>query len=150
LVLVAFFAARRIFGEQFVAFSEDEKEALRSAVSASGIDVQYQVLGPDGRTPVLTDVVGFYEWCRTIGGNRTSVQIADEDVGDVRVSTIFLSQIVISGSDWLAKTPFETMVLDGVRSLGLTRKYTSWAEAEIGHKEVVAEVLELSPDQLRL
>jgi hypothetical protein len=125
--------------------NSEQREAVRKAVKDSGIEVEYLILGCDERTPVRTDTVGHLEWCLEKGGDRTSAQIANEEIGDVRVSTVFLPAMIINGNDWMAKTPFETMVFENGRNLGMTRKYATFEEAEVGHREVIAEVLALSP-----
>lgn len=106
--------------------------------------MEYLILGPDGRTPVRTDTVGYLEWCLDKGDDRVAAQIASEEIGAIRVSTIFMSVAIFNGNDWLARRPFETMVFDAGRDMGMTRKYATSEEAEIGHKEVVAEVMALS------
>lgn len=123
----------------------DQRTAIQKAMQNTGLKVEYLILGPDGRTTTLTDMVGYLEWCLENGDDgHITVRIASEEIGTIHVSTIFLSSIIINGNDWAAKRPFETMVFDSGRDMGMTRKYASIEEAEIGHREVVAEVLAFS------
>jgi hypothetical protein len=125
--------------------SPDQRESIQASLKNAGIEVEYLILGADGRTPVRTDTVGYLEWCLDKVDDRIAAQIALEEIGDIRVSTIFLSSIIIGGHDSMAKRPFETMVFENGRDMGMTRKYATFDEAEIGHKEVVAEVIFLAP-----
>jgi hypothetical protein len=125
-----------------VPLSEDQSDAVRRALKNTGINVEYLILDADTRSLKRTDTVGYLDWSLANGEDRISVQIALDEMGDVRVSTVFISATIINGNDWMAKTPFETMVFDNGRNLGMTRKYASLEEAETGHGDVVAEVLQ--------
>lgn len=123
----------------------DQREAVQKALKDTGIKVEHLILGPDERTPVRTDMAGYLDWCLAEGDERVSAQIALEEIGDIRISTVFMSATIINGNDWMARTPFETMAFEKGRNMGMTRKYATFEEAEVGHQEVVAEVLALSP-----
>lgn len=126
--------------------SANQSAAIRKALKDTGITVEYLVLDSETRSLRLTDTVGYLEWCLANGEDRISVQIALEEVGDIRISTVFISATIINGNDWMAKTPFETMVFnDSGKSLAMTRKYPSLEDAKAGHSEVVAEVLQRHP-----
>lgn len=122
----------------------EQRDAVQRALRDTEVKVEYLILGLDGKTPVRTDTVGFLDWCLAKVDDRISAQIASEEIGEIRVSTIFLPATIFNGNDWMARRPFETMVFDGGRDMGMTRKYGTFEEAEIGHKEVVAEVMALS------
>lgn len=126
--------------------SANQSAAIRKALKDTGITVEYLVLDSETRSLRRTDTVGYLEWCLANGEDRISVQIALEEVGDIRISTVFISATIINGNDWMAKTPFETMVFnDSGKSLAMTRKYPSLEDAKAGHSEVVAEVLQRHP-----
>ncbi|TLX17135.1 hypothetical protein [Rhizobium sp. MHM7A] len=122
----------------------DQREAVQKALKDTGIKVEYLILGPDERTPVRTDTAGYLDWCLDKSEDRVSAQIALEEIGNVRISTVFIAATIINGNEWMAKRPFETMVFEEGRNLGMTRKYATFEEAEVGHAEVIAEVLALS------
>ncbi len=122
--------------------SKDQSDAIRKALKDTGITVEYLVLDPDTRSLRRTDTVGYLEWCLANGEDRISVQVALEEVDDIRISTVFISATIINGNDWMARTPFETMVFENGRSLAMTRKYETLEKAEAGHIEIVAEVLQ--------
>lgn len=122
----------------------EQRASIQTSLKDAGIEVEYLILGDDDRTPVRTDTVGYLEWCMDKVDDRISAQIALEEIGDIRVSTIFLSTIIIGGHDSMTKRPFETMVFENGHDMGMTRKYATFEEAESGHKAVVADVMALS------
>ena len=122
--------------------SEDQSDAIRTAIKNTGLEVEYLVLDAETRSLRRTDTAGYLDWCLANGDDRISVQIDLEELSDIRVSTAFISTMIINGNDFMAKMPFETMVFEDGRNLGMTRKYATLEQAEIGHGEVVAEVLE--------
>jgi hypothetical protein len=89
----------------------------------------------EGHTPVAEPDLGAWRtWMET--HNR---HVADEQVGALRVSTIFLG----FNLGWMgAGEPllFETMVFDAEDTPldDLQGRYATWAEAEAGHAAVVA------------
>jgi hypothetical protein len=95
----------------------------------------YYILAEDGRTPKpvdsLEEALPFM-----IEQGGVSVQVAEDRVGDVRVSTIFLG---IDGRVSAEPMLFETMVFGGPLDHE-RRRYTTWDEAEAGHAEVLADV----------
>ncbi len=119
---------------------EDERNAIKAAIEASGIKLRHLILGPDGRTPVITDTAGFLEWAVDRGEEHSAVHVADDKIEDIRVSTVFLAPIVSSYDHSLAAQPFETMVFEDGKDVGMTRRYLTWDEAEIGHREILDEV----------
>jgi hypothetical protein len=79
--------------------------------------------------------VDFVTWTDWLGANPNTT-VAATEISGFAVTTVFI------GFDVSRSTPtlFETRVVrDGVG--GEMRKYTCWAEAELGHMEVV-EALE--------
>jgi len=93
----------------------------------------YYVL--DGKTPVAEpNIIEFGKWFQTADRTVRKTAIGD----DVKVSTVFLGidhRFIGDGPPIL----FETLVFGGEHA-GLTVRYTTWAAAEIGHDEVVAQV----------
>lgn len=89
------------------------------------------ILGPDGRTPEpVEDVASWGRWFET-----ADRQVADDRIGDIRVSTIFL------GLDYSFTVGpplvFETMIFGGGMSDAEWR-YATWDEAVEGHKKALA------------
>lgn len=90
------------------------------------------ILGPDGRTPEpVDDIRAWGRWFET-----ADRQIADDYVGDTRVSTVFLG---LDHSFGRGGPPlvFETMIFGG----GLSDRewrYATYEEAEAGHREALA------------
>ena len=64
--------------------------------------------------------------------------VAEEMIGDVRISTVFLGLDHAFGSG--PPLLFETMVFGGSLDQEQDR-YSTWAEAEVGHKDMVNRVL---------
>lgn len=90
----------------------------------------------DGHTPVpTTDIT---EWGLTFGSQSRIV--ATTDIGDVRISTVFLGV----DHNFLSHGPpivFETMVFGGVKD-GYTDRCATWDEAEEMHAKAVRLVVE--------
>lgn len=80
--------------------------------------------------------VGFLTWSEWYG-NTMNRHVADEKVGKVRISTIFLGV----DHSWTGPPPllFETMVFGGLFDMEMDR-YATWKEAERGHKIMVEKV----------
>lgn len=93
----------------------------------------------DGQTPVLErDTRRWSHWFETANRQVALTEI-ETDLGYVRVSTIFLG---IDQSFGLGSGPpelFETMIFGGWAD-GLTRQYSTWDEAVLGHAEMVSSV----------
>lgn len=75
------------------------------------------------------------EWFQT-----ADRKIAFDEKGDVAVSTVFLG-IDHSFEPGMEPVVFETMVFGGEHDQ-LTKRYSTYDQAEFGHKEVVAEVFD--------
>jgi len=67
-------------------------------------------------------------------------RVAKDQIGEIEVSTVFLG---INHSPWSDGPPliFETMVFGGELD-GDTDRYTTWDDAEAGHKAMVDRVRE--------
>lgn len=78
-------------------------------------------------------------WARWLEKNHKNKHVADEKVGDVRVSTVFLGL----DHNWGDGPPliFETMIFGGEHDQ-VEWRYTTWDQAEAGHKRVVAALQE--------
>ena len=88
----------------------------------------------EGHKVVETDLITWAKWLE--GAER---HVAKENVGDVRVSTVFLGTNHSFGYGPLLL--FETMVFGGSLDQEQDR-YTTWEEAEAGHKAMVKRVNE--------
>lgn len=89
-------------------------------------------LGKDRKTPVSCDLM---ECARAIEKDR--VVSKDELPGGVLVSTVFLGLDHSFGSG--PPILFETMIFGGPHD-GYQERYSSWDEAEKGHKKALAKV----------
>ena len=93
----------------------------------------------EGRTPVRCDNV--LEWAKWF--EKAERHVAQESVGEVRISTVFL------GLDhgWGEPKPvlFETIVFGGTLDQEQDRYYT-WGEAEAGHRKIVERVKASPPN----
>lgn len=74
------------------------------------------------------------EWSKVFGENR---HVGDTKIGGVRISTVFLGLDHSHGHG--PPLLFETMVFRGGDG-DETERYSSWAEAEAGHKRWVEKV----------
>jgi hypothetical protein len=128
--------------------SKDQRDTLNAAMEASGAKFKYLILGPGGRTLVVADVADFMDWAMDNGDGRISVHVADDYVGNTRVSTVFLSTLVSGFNEAALQCPFETMVFGGNNDVLLTKKYLSWEEAEKGHEQILARVRALQPSAI--
>ena len=92
---------------------------------------QYYILNGHETAPV-----NFDNWVRWFK-NTQNRHVADEKVGDVRISTVFLGL----DHSWDGPPPllFETMVFGGPLDMDMER-YTTWKQAEDGHKRMVERV----------
>lgn len=86
----------------------------------------------EGHETKEVDLMTYAKWCE---GNDKHV--ADEIVGDSRISTIFMG--IDRSYGYGPPILFETMVFGGALDLEMARYYT-WDEAEAGHKEMVERV----------
>jgi hypothetical protein len=74
--------------------SEPERIALQAAMDAAGVKFKQLILGPDHRTPVVTDFVDGLEWAMEDGEAKSLSRVADTDVEGIRVSTVFIPMLV--------------------------------------------------------
>lgn len=84
---------------------------------------------------VVDDVLAWGKW---FGNNNRHV--ADDKINGVRVSTVFLG-IDHAFSDSKAPLLFETMVFGGKLDQEMSR-YSTWDEADAGHKAMLKRVKE--------
>lgn len=91
----------------------------------------------DGKMAIACDDLDkWIEWWKQVGNEGRIV--AQDQVGDVLVSTVFLAinhQFRPHGPPLI----FETMVFGGPLDQE-QRRYSTWEEAEAGHKEILAAV----------
>ena len=88
----------------------------------------------EGHKAVKTDLSTWAKWLES-----AEHHVADEPIGDVRVSTIFLGLDHSFGFG--PPLLFETMVFGGPLDQNQDR-YTTWEEAKEGHKKMVSRVKE--------
>ena len=88
----------------------------------------------EGKTPVLCD--DLMAWVRNFE-KGTDRHVAADKIGDVRVSTVFLGL----DHSWGDGPPllFETMIFEGPHD-GYQERYSTWEQAEEGHKRAVKMV----------
>lgn len=79
-------------------------------------------------------VTDYIEWTKSFNGNR---HVCDTTINGVRISTVFLGidHSFCGGPPLL----FETMVFGGQLDQEMDR-YTTWEQAEYGHKAMVDKV----------
>jgi hypothetical protein len=120
---------------------EPDRLALQNALDAAGVKFKYLILGPDQRTPTVTDFVDGMEWAMEDGEGKSRSRVAETEVEGFTVSTVFIPTLVSAydGDARHIKQPFETMVF-GEQDEVMSRRYETWAEAEEGHKQIVAEL----------
>jgi len=87
----------------------------------------------DGKKVVPTD--DLMAWAT--GFDAVSRRVAHDEVGDVRISTVFLGL----NHSWGDAPPlwFETMIFGGEHN-DYTDRYETWEQAEAGHKKALALV----------
>lgn len=88
----------------------------------------------DGKTPVLCeDTKKWGEWYET-----ASRRVDLTEAGGIRVSTVFLA--IDHALDGEEPALFETMAFGTDEEI--CRRYSTWEQAEAGHKEVCREVFD--------
>jgi hypothetical protein len=93
----------------------------------------------NGHEPVEEpDLLTWAQWMETADRH-----VRDSFQGDVRVSTVFLG-LDHNFHDRGLPILFETMAFIGHDSVGCEH-YSTWAEAEEGHANMVAEVFKATP-----
>ena len=91
----------------------------------------------DGRKAVKTDLMTWAGWIE----KRIERHVADETINGQRISTVFLGLDHSFGHG--PPLLFETMVFGGPMDQEQAR-YTTWEEAETGHKAMVDRVKEVN------
>jgi hypothetical protein len=89
----------------------------------------------DGKKPVRAELM---EWARWFEGNREDRIVARTQIGKVLISTVFLGLDHNFGEDG-PPLLFETLVFGGDLD-GERERYSTWAQAEAGHEQMVAKV----------
>ena len=103
----------------------------------------------EGKTAVPVSTAEYYRWVIEDPYNGFRRVSADEFFSDteeevVEVSTTFLMGINHRWMDGTEPLLFETMVFGGTMDLAQWR-YSTWEQAEAGHEEVVARLLQEMP-----
>jgi hypothetical protein len=92
----------------------------------------------DGHTPV--QVFDLMEWAKWYETSQQARRVAEDYVGRVWISTVFLSM----DHNWFGPNHppvlFETMVFGGGIFDEEQMRYCTWEEAEAGHKDMVEVV----------
>lgn len=87
----------------------------------------------DGHTPVrCTNAVEWANWYETANETR---RVAEDNVGEARISTVFLGLDHAFNPNMLPIL-FETLIFGGPHH-GEGKRYTTWDEAVEGHKKMV-------------
>jgi len=86
-----------------------------------------------GHEAVPADLMTWAKWYET--GNR---RVADDSVGDIRVSTVFLGLNHNYGEG--PPTLYETMVFGGPHDQEWEERYCTWDEAVAGHAAMIERV----------
>ena len=68
-------------------------------------------------------------------------RVAEDHIGDLYVSTVFLGLDHHHGLDSDRPLLFETMVCRGEESTDCQERYTTWEEAEVGHRQIVEALM---------
>ena len=102
---------------------------------------EHYILDEDHNVKAV-DFEGWWEWTKTAyetkEGFEDKCRVAQENVGDVRISTVFLGTDHRFG-DSGPPIVFETMVFGGAWDQEQER-YSAWDEAVTGHDAMVARV----------
>ena len=112
---------------------QPDAEAFLNFCDHAARSMRYWVLGPNHEIIPATMAA----WSMMFGDE--SRRVAATDVGEVRVSTVFLG---IDHGHGMTDEPllFETMVFGGPHD-GEMDRYATWDEAMAGHAAMVAKVL---------
>lgn len=84
------------------------------------------------KKPVPAELVEWANWFET--ADRV---VAKDEIGDIKISTVFLGLDYSFGAG--KPLLFETMIFGGENDQ-YQERYSTWEEAEAGHKEAVALV----------
>lgn len=95
----------------------------------------FYILAEDGKTPIQVSDSG--EWGRWLEGATKARRVAETEIGQARVSTVFLG----INHAWDGGPPmlFETMVFGGELD-GEQERCSTWEQAEAQHAAMVARV----------
>lgn len=95
------------------------------------LEGHHYILDVDGKTPKPCDLMTWAHWMET---HHKSRHVADEQVGGIRVSTVFLGL----NHQWSEGPPliFETMIFGGPLDQEMDRCST-WEQAEAMHKAMM-------------
>ncbi len=91
----------------------------------------------DGHEPIDVDLMTWAQWFE-----HADRQVAHTEFPGGRVSTVFLGLDHSFGSG--PPLLFETMIFGGPED-GYCDRYTTWAEAEVGHAKAVSQALGSAP-----
>lgn len=94
----------------------------------------HYILAPDGKTPILTDMLTWASWNET-----ADRRVAYWKTKGISVSTVFLG-LDHSFGDSEEPILFETMVFGGPHD-GYTQRYSTFVEAINGHEHTISKVL---------
>ena len=96
---------------------------------------------------IPTDLYTWGKWF----ANHKNRRVALTEVGDLEVSTVFLGINHRFGNNDRPPLVFETMVFKGGSEYGdYTNRYSSWDDAEAGHKATVRKLEKRKAENARL
>lgn len=87
------------------------------------------------QTPAPCTFQEYVDWEAAVGSEKAR-RVAKTYLEGAYISTVFLGLDHSFGRDTAAPVLFETMVFEGPLD-GMQERYTTWADAEIGHKAMV-------------
>ena len=95
-----------------------------------------------GKEPVLEP--DLLRWAKSFESENRIV--GKDEIGEIVVSTVFLGldHRFFGDSKPLL---FETMIFKKGQSLDLCERYSTWDEAEIGHKKIVEQMKQIGGEQ---
>jgi hypothetical protein len=99
---------------------------------------RWYILDHERRPVRVSEMLDWARWLEQIDTRH----VGDEQIGNVRVSTVFIG-LDHSYYDDGPPLIFETLIFGGPLD-GTMQRYSTWDDAEIGHKMAVKQVRERS------
>lgn len=96
----------------------------------------YYILDEDGKTPMMC--ANDLKWCQWFATHKDERVVAQTEVDNVRVATVFLG--IDYGHGYGFPLLWETTVFGGGVHDGLCERYSSYDDAVKGHEEIVKRV----------
>jgi hypothetical protein len=117
---------------------------LKKGKEAMLVGNMYYIL--KGKETIPVDIKTYLEYQQKAfyENKEANTHVGDDTKHGVRVSTVFLgvnANILKKGKPLL----FETMIFGGIRN-GERHRYSTWEEAENGHKKIIKEIVKFKED----